>query len=113
MSIITIEMWNEKKSEISQLKGELEEVKYDRGVKHDMAAEQIEALELQLAGVMAENSHLWVRIESGEAAAYEQGKAEARQEVAREIIRLIKDYGSSWEGRVYIPEIKSKFGLEG
>ena len=43
------------------------------------------ALRAEVERLKEESSHLWVRIESGEAAAYEQGKAEARKQTALEI----------------------------
>lgn len=51
---------------------------------------EIDRLKLELEEARVENSHLWVRVESGEAAAYEQGKAEARQEAAREAIEEMR-----------------------
>lgn len=63
-----------------------------------------------------ESSHLWVRIESGEAAAYEQGKAEARKQAAQEIIEdVIGDWNCDcgYGGLVIADAIKAKFGLEG
>ena len=43
------ELIEELERQLARLKAELEQVKYDRGIKHDIAAEQIEELERQLA----------------------------------------------------------------
>lgn len=91
---------------------------------------RIDELEQQLAEVerlKEESSHLWVRIESGEAAAYEQGKAEARKQAASEIldsltqeeIRRITSVGDprvttiSSKLLAMMAELRQRFGLEG
>ena len=73
-------------------------------------------LRAEVERLKEESSHLWVRIESGEAAAYEQGKAEARKQAAREIIEeVIGDWNCDcgYGGLVIADAIKAKFGLEG
>ena len=69
----------------------------------------------ELERLKEESSHLWVRIESGEAAAYEQGKAEARKQAAQEIIEeVIGDWNCDcgYGGLVIADAIKAKFKLE-
>ena len=64
----------------------------------------------ELERLKEESSHLWVRIESGEAAAYEQGKAEARKQAAQEIVGMLR--ADRW-AESELKEIIEKFGLEG
>lgn len=77
-------------------------------------ADRTASLKQQLSEARAENSSLWVRVESGEAAAYEQGKAEARQQVAMEIIEMMGGWPLTNQTLNQCREsIKLHYGLEG
>ena len=116
-------------AEIDRLKAELERVREKvlwppnpqswtviRITELEKLERQLDASQALLAEARAENSHLWVRIESGEAAAYEQGKAEARQAAAREIIEQLDKQQPYHENATYLfirDYIVKTFGLEG
>ena len=68
--------------ELATLRGELEEVKYDRSIKHDLAAEQIEAIEAENAQLKANNAQLTAERDAAHAA--------GRREAVESIVGIAK-----------------------
>lgn len=104
----------ERDTEIEVKQRELDEYYKTSEICNNLLNENA-ALRAEVERLKEESSHLWVRIESGEAAAYEQGKAEARKQTAQEIIEeVIGEWNCDcgYGGLVIADAIKARFGLE-
>jgi hypothetical protein len=93
--------------EINRLKGELEVEKQQHNLRMDMYL----SLERQLSEAGAEAGGRGGEVDKvfpNHAAAYEQGKAEGRQQAAREILKLPRCHQCTLNNLINV-----KFGLEG
>ena len=97
---------------IDRLAAELDQVKYDRRVKHDMAAEQIDELTKQLADSQQECDRLKEELEASDWVGEQACKAieSAIKITARECIEAIeKQHG----GLGLAFTLRQRYGLEG